>query len=152
MAEAMSLISRLLRRDEGYRRSAYPDHLGFLTIGVGRCIDARKGAGLDEEEAEFLLSRDISSREVALSAQFPWFSALSETRRAVLTSMAFQLGLAGLAAFRNTLRAVEEGRFADAATSMLASKWASQTPLRAHRLAEVMKSGDLADFRLDEDD
>jgi lysozyme len=145
------LINRLLRRDEGYRRSAYPDSLGFLTIGVGRCIDGRKSAGIDEEEAEFLLNRDISHVETALSANLPWFGALSDVRKAVLVSMGFQLGVSGLLLFRNTLRAIEEGRYADAATSMLASKWAKQVPLRASRLAHAMLTDDQAAFRLDED-
>ena len=65
--------------------------------------------------------------------------------------MAFQMGVMGLMAFRNMLKAVEEGRFADAATAMIASRWAQQTPGRALRLAEAMRTGDVGAFRLDED-
>ena len=35
-----------LRRDEGCVLHAYPDHLGFLTLGIGRLIDRRKGGGI----------------------------------------------------------------------------------------------------------
>jgi lysozyme len=55
--------------------------------------------------------------------------------------MAFNLGVPGLLKFKNTLRAVREGRFEDAAKGMLASKWARQVKGRAVRLAQVMKTG-----------
>jgi lysozyme len=32
-----------LRREEGEVLHVYKDHLGYLTIGVGRLIDKRKG-------------------------------------------------------------------------------------------------------------
>ena len=147
----MSLIKSLLVRDEGYRRSAYQDSEGFWTIGIGRLIDVRRGGGISIDEAEFLLENDIRRCEVNLGVQYSWFLGLDEVRRAVLTSMAFQMGTSGLAAFHRTLKAVEEGRYSDAADAMLASKWASQTPLRAGRLAEAMRTGDVAAFRLSED-
>ena len=148
----MTLIQRLLRRDEGFRRAAYYDHLGFLTIGIGRLIDARRGGGITEEEALYLLDNDIRSRLSALDAEIPWWKNLDEVRRAVLLSMSFQLGVDGLLSFRATLRAVREKRYGDAADLMLLSKWAQQTPLRAHRLSDAMRSGDAADLRLEEDD
>ena len=36
---------------------------------------------------------------------------------------------------------IERGEYADAAKNMLASKWAQQTPERAARLSEQMKTG-----------
>jgi lysozyme len=57
----MNVIEQLTR-EEGKRRSAYQDHLGYWTIGVGRLIDARKGGGLsDEESTESLASCRASS-------------------------------------------------------------------------------------------
>ena len=54
--------------------------------------------------------------------------------------MAFNMGYRVLQ-FKNTMKAVEEGRYEDAAKGMLASKWAKQTKSRAVRLAEMMKTG-----------
>lgn len=62
-------------------------------------------------------------------------------RADVLCSMAYQLGTQGLTAFKQTLQRVADGDFAGAAASMLASLWARQTPERARRHAEVMRSG-----------
>lgn len=130
-----------LRRDEGVKRSAYQDHLGFWTIGVGRLIDGRKGGGLRDNEIALLLANDIEDRVKALTDALPWFAGLDPIRQAVLLNMAFQLGTAGLLAFSTTLAHVRAGRYYEASQSMLKSKWATQTPERALRLADQMKGG-----------
>ena len=136
-------LTAQLRRDEGTRATAYQDHLGFWTIGVGRLIDSRKpGAGLRPDEIDYLLKNDIADRMTALTKALPWFDRLDEARRGVLTNMAFQLGTAGLLGFKSTLALVAAGKYAEAAEQMLKSKWANQTPARAKRLAEQMKTGE----------
>lgn len=151
MADSDDLVTRLLLRDEGFRRSVYADSLGYWTVGIGRCIDARKGGGITQSEAFFLLRNDLGSKSAALDATIPWWKTLDPVRHAVLLSMAFQMGPAGLLGFRNTLRAIQESRWDDAAALMLTSKWATQVPLRASRLAEAMRTGSEGAFQLDED-
>ena len=151
MAAFDDFVTRLLTRDEGFRRSVYADSLGYATIGVGRCVDARKGGGITQSEAAFLLRNDLGTKTAALDASIPWWKALDPVRRAVLLSMAFQMGAAGLLGFRNTLQAIRESRWDDAATLMMTSKWATQAPLRASRLADAMRTGSEGAFQLDED-
>lgn len=134
-------LAQQLRRDEGTKPSAYQDHLGFWTIGVGRLIDARKGGGLRPDEIEYLLANDIKDRARALLAALPWFGALDDARQGVLLNMAFQLGTAGLLGFTGTLGRISRGDYAGAAKSMLESRWAKQTPERAQRLAKQMETG-----------
>lgn len=134
-------IAQQLDRDEGRKSAAYQDHLGYWTIGVGRLIDARKGGGLRPDEIEYLLNNDIADRVRALSEALPWFKDLDDARQGVLINMAFQLGTAGLLTFKNTLRLVGQGDYAEAALQMAQSKWASQTPERASRLAKQIKDG-----------
>lgn len=62
-------------------------------------------------------------------------------RADVLYSMAYQLGVDGLLAFKNTLVMISVGNFDGAAEGMLSSIWARQTPQRAKRHAQVMRSG-----------
>jgi len=131
-----------LRRDEGEVLHAYEDHLGFLTIGIGRLIDKRKGGGISSEEAAYLLNNDIDSRIKALERALSWFSRLDDARKGVLVNMAFQLGIDGLLAFKNTLKEVEAGNYSKASEMMLMSKWATQTPERAQRLAKQMRTGE----------
>jgi lysozyme len=115
--------------------------LGFWTIGVGRLIDKRKGGGISKDESDYLLTNDINSRLADLNAKLPWFNTLNDPRKAVLLNMSFQLGMAGLLNFRNTLNKIQDGDFGGAADNMLKSKWAEQTPKRAQEMAEQMRKG-----------
>ncbi len=65
----------------------------------------------------------------------------NEARTDVLLSMAYQLGVDGVSQFKNMLNAIAEENFAEAANAMLTSLWARQTPGRARRHAEVMRTG-----------
>lgn len=135
-------LTAQLRRDEGTKSAAYKDSEGWLTIGAGRLIDSRKpGAGLRPYEIDYLLKNDIADRVAALTKALPWFSVLDDARRGVLVNMAFQLGTAGLLEFSYTLGLVRDGKYAEASMQMLKSRWATQTPERAKRLAEQMKTG-----------
>lgn len=131
-------LIRELRRDEGVRRKPYRDTVGKLTIGVGRNLD---DVGLFDDEVDYLLRNDIDRAVDDLDRVMPWWRKLSARRQRVLVNMCFNMGLPTLLTFKNTLRAVEEGRYGDAADGMLASKWARQVGARAQRLAEMMRQG-----------
>jgi lysozyme len=135
-----ALLSQL-EEHEGFRSSAYTDSEGWLTIGVGRLIDKRKGGGISKAEARVLLINDVDRVVNQLVAALPWWSELDDVRQNVLIEMGFQLGVPGLLKFKNTLRAVEAGVWHVASSGMLASKWAKQTPKRAEKLAQQMLSG-----------
>ncbi len=135
-------LKQQLIRDEGVVNHAYADSLGFLTIGVGRLIDKRRGGGLSPEEVEFLLTNDITVMSAAVLKTLPWSSKLSEPRLAVLINMAFQLGIGGLLEFKRTLGSIEDGQYSEASMEMLDSLWAQQTPERAKRLAKQMLTGE----------
>lgn len=140
----MSTPQRLreqVKRDEGTVLHVYTDSLGYLTIGTGRLIDKRKGGGITQAEADYLLSNDIQRVSAALHAALPWLVHIDEVRRSVLFNMAFQMGPAGLLKFKRTLELVANERWQDAAKAMLQSTWAKQTPERAQRLAKQMTLG-----------
>jgi lysozyme len=88
-----------------------------------------------------LLRNDIARIRVELLQRLPWFVHLDSVRQGVLMNMAFQLGVNGLMAFQDTLGKVQTGDYAVAADKMLQSKWATQTPERAKRLAIQMRDG-----------
>lgn len=134
-------LTKQLRRDEDEVLHAYPDHLGYLTIGVGRLIDKRKGGGITPEESAYLLSNDIDKREAELLRRAPWMANLDPVRFGALLNMAFQMGVDGLLGFKNTLAMVRDGDYEGAAAGMLNSLWAQQTPERAKRISKQMKTG-----------
>jgi len=51
------------------------------------------------------------------------------------------MGTSGLLSFKNTLGLIRDGRSERAAEAMMKSKWASQTPNRAQRIANQMRTG-----------
>lgn len=134
-------LIKQLRDEEGEVLHAYEDHLGYLTIGVGRLIDKRKGGGITKEESAYLLNNDIAKVEKQLDERLSWWRRLDEARQAVIVGMAFQIGTDGLLGFKNTLAMVNDKDYVGASYGMLASKWAKQTPERARRMAEQMKTG-----------
>lgn len=134
-------IIRSLRGEEGEVLHEYKDHLGYSTIGVGRLIDKRKGGGITEEESAYLLNNDVTKIVEQLDKRLSWWTKLDDARKGVLVNMAFQMGVDGLLGFKNTLKMIESGQYEAAARGMLQSKWATQTPSRAKRMAEQMRTG-----------
>tara|TARA_R110002096_G_scaffold7862_1_gene33691 strand:- start:623 stop:1048 length:426 start_codon:yes stop_codon:yes gene_type:complete len=128
-----------LHREEGFRSHAYEDHLGYVTVGIGRCLEEGVGVGLSLEEAEYLLANDVHRCVAELSTALPWASSLDSQRKEVLVELAFQMGLPNLMKFKRMLSAVEKGDFATAAKELLDSKYATQTPARAERYADRLR-------------
>lgn len=144
--DARARLRSQLMVDEGLRLKPYLDTVGKLTIGYGRNLDDR---GISVVEAQYLLDNDINRTIHDLVGAFPWFVELDPVRQATLVNMTFNMGLGsdtrGLRSFKNTLRAIEEGRYTDASDGMRRSKWARQVGLRAERLARMMESGQFPD-------
>lgn len=148
----MSQIIALLRFEEGFKPAPYPDTEGYPTVGTGFKIGP-KGAALSNYT--FTLPKEVNdvwlqclvNDTVAKMNTYPViFSALkqcNDARRDILISMAYQMGVGGLAGFKNTLAMIAAGNFAGAADGMMSSLWAKQTKNRAARHAEVMRSGDM---------
>lgn len=134
-------LTRQLRGDEGERLHAYADSLGYLTIGIGRLIDQRKGGGITAEESAYLLANDIAAKTAELTARLPWLYLLDPVRRGALINMAFQLGVDGLLGFRNSLELMRAGQYREASDNFMKSKWANQTPNRARRITEQIRTG-----------
>lgn len=135
-------LTQQLRRDEGEVLHAYKCSEGYLTIGVGRLIDKKRGGGITAEESAHLLGNDIDRVDADMRSRLAWFEHLDEARKGALLNMAFQMGVDGLMQFEQTLGAVRDGKYAHAANLMLMSKWAKQTPERARRIAHQMSTGE----------
>ena len=142
------MLSKQLMRDEGIIPHAYKDSLGFLTIGVGRLIDVRKGGGLTREEILHLLHNDILKHTKAVMNHLPWAdpSVIGAARFAGLVNMHFQLG-DGLWKFPKMLAALERKDYEEAYKqaietnpAIIGDEWPEQTPKRAQRIAEQLRT------------
>ena len=145
MEKKKPTIKTLLEFEEGRRRSAYKCTNGFWTIGVGHRL-TDKELGMYEErisnsEVDNLLETDITEATEA-AKKYPWFDKLNEARQAVVISMIFQLGKFGFDKFQNTIKLLAKHQYDAASVQMLMSLWAKQTPERAKRHAEQMKTGE----------
>jgi lysozyme len=134
-------LAEMLEDEEARVKHAYLDSEGYLTIGIGRLIDKKKGGGLSDDEIDYLLANDIRNKTREVLKALPWVADLDEVRRNVLIAMSFQMGTDGLLKFVNTLAMVKAERYDSAAKGMLNSLWARQTPKRAVRMAEMMRTG-----------
>jgi lysozyme len=152
-----------LIRDEGLKLQPYRDTKGLLTVGVGRNLDRGDGGvtaaeqrrlgitpagvrknGLTHAQAIALLDGDIDASAAGLDAKLPWWRGLDPVRQRVMLNLA-HMGLGdrthGLLSFVNTLPAIRDGRWADAAHGLLTSKYADDTHDRAKRLATMLLTG-----------
>ena len=133
--------------DEGFKGVIYLDHLGHPTVGVGHLIthydpeyDQPVGTVIPLERVLDLLDADLERAVRGVQSLFPYLDELPEDVQHILVNMAFQLGTVGLSKFVNFEHALYERDFKRAAKEMLDSKWATQTPNRAKRLADRMRA------------
>jgi len=132
----MDVVDQLMR-DEGVRYRPYRDTRGFLTVGVGRNLDA---VPFSKDEVTLMLENDVRDKVEGLK-QFAWFAALDPVRQGAVVNMAFNLGLSGLLHFPHMLAALGKQDYETAATEMANSDWAKQVGDRATRLETQIRSG-----------
>lgn len=146
----MTQILAILNFEEGYKEKPYLDTLGYPTVAGGIKIGPQ-GASL--KNYTFSVPRKVGDvwkqvfventieemdKKPGIKAAL---AACNDARADILISMAYQMGPDGLAGFVNTLKMIANGDFSAAASGMLNSKWAKQTPNRAKRHSEVMRTG-----------
>lgn len=129
-------------RNEGLRQKPYRDTVGKLSIGIGRNLD---DVGLREDEIVLCFWNDVKRSEDDLDRHCPWWRQMTDARQRALLDMCFNMGWGdgtrGLSSFRNTLKLLELGRYAEAADNCLKSKWAQQVGDRAKRNAQMFRDG-----------
>ena len=137
----MTPLEKMLVQHEGlsldlYRDTASPPR---WTIGVGRNLS---DVGLrDENEALFLLGRDLDANRAELDHAWPHWRNLDNVRADVVLSMAFNLGVAGFMRFVKTRQLIEEQSWDRASIEMLRSRWAEQVGNRAVSLSTMLSTG-----------
>lgn len=135
---ADKLLMASVKFHKGYREKAYLDSVGVWTIGYGTNLQSLT---IDKSLAELWLSRSLEDAETGAET-LPGYAHLNSARQAVLIEMVYNMGLPTVRKFVNTLAAVAEGRYDDAANGMRASRWATQVGKRARRLAMQMETGE----------
>jgi len=126
-----------LASDEGFRGQPYVCTGGKVTIGYGFNLDDWP---LTEAECLPILKSRAERVKTDLANRIGCFYALPERAQDVLVNMGYQMGVSGLLGFKRFLRALELRKYEDAYHEMCQSRWYQQTPNRARRLADVIRS------------
>ena len=95
---------------------------------------------MSKEVADAILEIKIKKFKKQVYNALPWLTYAPMDIQDALCEMAYQMGVAGLLGFKNTLALIEAGRYSDAAENMLKSKWAKQTPKRANEIANLVRN------------
>ena len=135
MPDFKALIERL-KVNEGFRSRVYQCSLGFDTIGYGFAI---KDLELTEKEAEYLLANRVSQKHLHLLDNLDWYSDMPPEVQGVILEMVYQLGFSGFTKFKKAISNMKSKDWKGAATEMLDSRWAKQTPNRANQLADIVR-------------
>ena len=132
-----STLIEAVKLSEGFRDKVYKDTLGIDTIGYGFAI---KDLVIDEDIAEIILRRKLEKLVQDTNRRFSFLKDLPEKAQDVVYEMCYQLGITGVSKFKKTLAYLENFEYKMASKEMLDSKWARQTPNRAKKLSDVIKS------------
>lgn len=148
----MNLIY-ILGFEEGYSSTPYLCSEGYVTVGLGTRLHTELGLepndfpiSVTPKIAEAWLHMRVAKHERKLSRRTEVgriFNKLDDDRRAIILSMSYQMGTTGVVKFKKMWKALDAGDYKQAAIEALDSRWATQTPERAHRHAKVLAGEDL---------
>jgi len=141
----MSRLLKSVKEHEGYRNKVYLDSLGKRTVGVGHLCVEDFWEDDKEYEEKFLLTileHDLKSAIKSAERLCSDCPDLDDLAKETIIEMVFQLGKTGVSKFKNMWKALKQTppRYDVAATEMLDSRWAKQTPGRAKEMSGHMRS------------
>ena len=133
----MKDLLKRIKHHEGFRKSVYKCTEGYDTIGYGFAI---KDLELDEDLADEILLRKVEKLIKRVRSKFDWLDSVPREVQGVLVEMSYQMGLSGVSKFKKALHAMQMFQWKLAATELLDSRWAKQTPNRAKELSNIIRS------------
>lgn len=144
--DTMNLID-ILEYEEGYRSKPYLCSEGYVTIGYGTKLHNKKS--MNPKDFSIVVTRDIAKQlllekvakledKLSASKYGHTFDKLNADRRAIILSMAYQMGVSGVLKFPSMWRHAGNENWEGMRDEALDSLWARQTPSRAHRHAAVL--------------
>jgi lysozyme len=130
-------LKKMIKRHEGYSNHVYLCPAGKRTIGWGWNIDAHPlpkpmqvyldtWGYLLPEHCEQLLDMAIGLATIDCKRLYPNFSGFTENRQNALVDFVFNVGVGTARTFKNTNRAINEGRWDDAAEGLRKSLYWKQ--------------------------
>lgn len=106
------------------------------TVGFGFTNGVTPMHHMERNVAERQLEVKILDMDSALEQKYlvSWYNCATDVTKGVLINMAFNMGIAGLMSFKNSLRMIREQRWPEAAANLKKSLWYRQVGSRAKEL------------------
>tara|TARA_B100001250_G_scaffold335901_1_gene302242 strand:+ start:722 stop:1159 length:438 start_codon:yes stop_codon:yes gene_type:complete len=141
----MDRLLASVKKHEGYRNKVYLDTLGKRTVGVGHLCVEDFWEDDKEYEEKFLMTILEHDLQTAIKGAKDLMSEngcndIDEIAEELIIEMIFQLGKTGVSKFRNMWKHLSAFEYSSAASEMLDSRWAKQTPNRAQAMSAQMAS------------
>ena len=141
----MERLLQSVKDHEGYRNKVYLDTLGKRTVGVGHLCVEDFWEDDKEYEEKFLMTILEHDLQSAIKGAQDLMSEngctdIDEIAEELIIEMVFQLGKTGVSKFRNMWKHLSALEYSSAASEMLDSRWAKQTPNRAQAMSAQMAS------------
>jgi hypothetical protein len=120
-----------------YLTSKGYDPSKVFTIGKG-------GQSITEEDARALTNLALDQNEAFLKNTFPNYKNWPEPAQLGTQNMVYQLGPTSFMGFKNMVQALKQDKvdWGSVADHGFDSKWANQTPNRAKRVTDLIRSAD----------
>ena len=133
-----------VKKHEGFRDTVYRDTLNKRTVGYGHlCVEDHweDNKAYDKKYLEEILEKDLQSA-INQTHEMCKDLKISDDAKTIICEMIFQLGGNGVSKFKNMWKALKENppSYSVAASEMLDSRWAKQTPNRAQEMAGHMRN------------
>ena len=129
-----------IKKEEGFRMETYKCTEGHLTGGYGHKMLDGETPPTDMAGWTKLFERDFARAMSGAEELLMLCPNIHDTARHIVVEMCYQMGSYGVSKFKGMLSALQDADYATASIEMLDSRWAKQTPKRAMRMAERMKS------------
>ena len=141
----MERLLESVKKHEGYRNKVYLDTLGKRTVGVGHLCVEDFWEDDKEYDEKFLMDILEADLQNAIKGAKDLMSEngcmdMDEIAEEIIIEMIFQLGKTGVSKFKNMWKALSGLDYSTAASEMLDSRWAKQTPNRAQAMSAQMAS------------
>ena len=136
-------LKEQIKEHEGFVPRTYKDSLGKRTIGFGHlCVEPEQWDDDKEytrEELERVFDNDF--QEALKNAEsLIGQRSINFIAKQVIIEMVFQLGIGGVGKFKKMWSALDSEDYGEASFQMMDSLWAKQTPNRAEKLSQKMRS------------
>ncbi len=134
-------LKNRIKRNEGFRSTAYKDSLGFLTIGYGHLIKKNEKKYLNKKFSKKHLSevfnKDFQRALNEFKKNYKTNKFPKKTKE-VFIEMIFQLGIQKHKKFYKMIKHIKNKNIFMAALEMKNSLWNKQTPKRVDILTKIL--------------